>query len=745
MRRYKSSYLILSLSLVMLAAMTGLLFSQTVNSAPDNKEKTKRFRVALVLSGGGGRGLAHVGVIKKLEEYGIKVDYIVGTSMGALVGGIYSSGYDSLELEKIALSIDWDNYMNDSLKRRDLAFDEKQDNGRFALSIPFNKDGIAPISGVIEGVKLYALLNRLLFHVNSVSDFNRLPIPFACVATDIYTGEALILKRGDLPAALRASMSIPSVFTAVEYEDHMLVDGGLVMNLPVSVAKEADVDYVIAVDVGTPLFKKGDILSIPQIIDQIASFRSAESTKQQKKLCDLLITPDLRGMTSADFDRTAEFISRGERAAAGHEEELRRIGALQNNGAKSDVKGIQAHAGRTKNHITAIEVRGLRKVPRWLVDSRLQLKAPCDISGDQIEDAIIRVYGSRFFKKISYKIEQNGKDNVLVIEVSELASNFFNIGVRYDNDTKTALLINAEFRNMLGNGSRLDLETRLGEDAAFRAHYDIGVGWPFHFSGGTDIWFRQVNVYSYSDNNLSGEYKYNNYGMSVFGNLIFKHDISIGAGLKKDFMSIDKIISMENYDTKTVDYLNPYAFLKIDTLDRAAFTRSGLMLNAEAMKVNNSISLNKVEKTDLERYYADLEIYIPVHPRLTLFLGTFIGLIPGGDAPPYYNFSIGGMNRMDGLIYPFVGLRYMEKMGNNIQSYTAALQFEFMKNYFVLLRFSGAVVEDSFDDFFTYDSDFIYGEGLTLGYLSIFGPLEITLSHSSCHDFHFYASVGFNF
>ncbi|HQO41127.1 MAG TPA: patatin-like phospholipase family protein, partial [Spirochaetota bacterium] len=368
---------------VLALLVVSLIFIATLNSSAQ-KAGDRRPRIGLVLSGGGARGLAHVGVIKVLEEYGIHVDYIVGTSMGSLVGGLYASGYDAVELEKTALSIDWGRYLDDRVSRRELSYDEKQDDGRFIISLPVKKGEGPKLQGIIEGIKLHAFLNRLLFHVRGTADFNELPVPFACVATDIYTGRAVILNKGHLPTALRASMAIPSIFTPVEIDGRFLVDGGLVLNFPVSVAKEMGADIIIGVDVGTPLYKEGDSLSIPEIIDQISSFRGAESTENQRRLCDILITPELEGFNSSDFDKTPELIAQGEKAARLHAEELKAL-AEQQNAYREEPKIIKVDKTPDKIFIKKIRFEGLKNVSKQMIKNRLQLEVPSYVTIDDIE------------------------------------------------------------------------------------------------------------------------------------------------------------------------------------------------------------------------------------------------------------------------------------------------------------------------------------------------------------------------
>lgn len=733
--------LIKNLTIILLT----LVIALSGGSANAAGREGKRPKVALVLSGGGARGLAHVGVIKVLEKYGITVDYVVGTSMGSIVGGYYASGYDAPTLEKIALSIDWEKCLDDRISRRELSYTEKRDEERFLLSLPYRTGEVPEVSGIIEGIRLHAFLNRTLMHVQHIKNFSSLPIPFACVATDIYTGEAVVLDRGHLPTALRASMGIPSIFTPVKIDGRLLVDGGLVLNFPVSVARSMGADIVIGVDVGTPLYRKDEALTIPKIIDQITSFKGADSTKKQRELCDILITPDLEGFTSSDFDKTAEFIRKGEQAALLHSDELKSLADEQDKYVITKRKPEEQPDPDGKICISRLRIEGLDRVSKQLLNNHLQLEIPSCLALDEIERAVSRAYGSRFFKTVTYRVERKGEENILIVMVEETSTDYFNIGVRYDSDLKAAVLLNTEFKNFIGEGSRVDVEGRLSENPAFRVDYYSGIGWPVGFGFGSDFWFEKIDVFSYYNNDISGEYNFITYGGDVFFNLVLYHNLAMGIGLKKEFMRIDSIISMEKISDKTVDYLNPYLFVHLDTIDRSSFTRSGIIFDGEAMYISNNLSVSGTKDAGFQRYYFNTGIYVPLHSRVTFLLTHFLGMNKGDDIPLVYSFAIGGMNSFQRIIVPFVGLDYMEAYGTNIHVAGTGLQLELFRNFFIMPRGNVARIASSPRGVFTTDLDTLYGYGMTAGYLSYIGPVQVTVSRGSNHTFHFHFNIGFVF
>ena len=288
-------------------------------------------RVGWVLSGGGARGAAHVGVIKRFEEAGIRVDLIVGTSFGSLVGGLYAAGYSTADLELLFRKIDWDRLFDESPDRRHLNVDGKLKHDRGLFSLHFHGAEPQLPTGLQTGQKVVQLLDRLTAFplLEADSDFRRLTVSFRAVATDILTGKPYIYRKGSLSQAIRASISIPAVFTPVEEGEHLLVDGGLSSNLPVLEALDEGAELTLAVDVTTPLKKdKREIRSLVDVLDQAIGIHVEEMMAESKERADLVLTPDLSGYSSADFDRMTEIVERGYQAADARSARHRRPGRL---------------------------------------------------------------------------------------------------------------------------------------------------------------------------------------------------------------------------------------------------------------------------------------------------------------------------------------------------------------------------------------------------------------------------------
>jgi NTE family protein len=285
-------------------------------SSKESIDNNKKPRIGLVLSGGGARGIAHIGVIKALEKHKIPIDLIVGSSMGSVIGGLYAAGYSTDQLERIMHEINWKNLFRDTPKRESMFLGQKVESDRFLLNIRF--EGFRPYipTSLSPGQNVLSLLSNKLFHINFQTsyDFDNLKIPFRALATDIVSGKSVVLSKGDLAEAINASIAIPLLFSAVEWQDMLLADGGLLSNLPVDVAKSCGMDIVIAIDITSPLRAKDELRAPWEMIDQITTIMIKPLHELQLKSADIVVKPDLEDIGSNDFEKIDSMINKGQKA-----------------------------------------------------------------------------------------------------------------------------------------------------------------------------------------------------------------------------------------------------------------------------------------------------------------------------------------------------------------------------------------------------------------------------------------------
>jgi NTE family protein len=399
-------------------------------------------RIGLVLSGGGARGSAHIGVLKVLEELRIPIHAIAGTSMGSLVGGAYAAGLSAEQLARRVTEVDWDDLFNDDPPRKDWPARRKEASfdptWNFSLGVGNGKVKLP--KGAISGQKVQLFFNDLVKGAERVQRFDDLPIPFRAVATDLENGEVAVFDHGPLPVAMRASMAVPGVFAPMEWDGHIYVDGGLVRNLPIDVARSMGVDLVIAVNLGSGYLPREQLGTILGVTGQMIAILTEQNVKGSLKEIhpgrDVLILPDLGDITSSDFARAADAIATGERAARAAAAQLRRFSL-----SEADYASWRAErfgSDRPVERVGDVQVAGLSRVNPKVFDGLIERHAGQPLEREQLVDDIQSLYGHGDFERISYRFEpeREGAD-LLIVDAVEKAWGpgylSFGLGLSSDN------------------------------------------------------------------------------------------------------------------------------------------------------------------------------------------------------------------------------------------------------------------------------------------------------------------------
>lgn len=706
-----------------------------------------RPKVGLVFSGGGAKGFAHIGVLKVLEEIGMPIDCISGNSMGSIVGGLYAIGYRAADLEKIATQTDWDVVLKDRVERSALSMEQKFYDARYNVSLDLDGLRVKLPSGLISGQNVVRLLNRLTQPVQHIRDFTQFPIPFVCVATNIVTGEAVVLKSGSLAESIRASMSIPSAFTPIEIDGKLLVDGMIARNFPVQEAREVlGAEVIIGVDVGEELADVDGLDSFLSIMNQAVSFQMVKSTVEQRKLCNYLITPEVSEHGAGSFGSAEYFIAQGEKAAR---EMLPQLQALlqsikhlpvePENGEK-----IIYHAASPEDLIliAEVEIEGLQRLPRNFVMERLQIIAPAHISLAEVENGVDRVFGSQFFERVSYELAPNANGKRLILHVKERAGNLFRVGFRYDSKTEAALLLNTTFRNQGRPGSFLAIDAKLSTDLLFEGQYFTRTGFRRRIGFRWHLVHAQQSVDQFSgQSRIARQRIYSTFGETFLGT-IFSNKLTIGGGLRLEYTRTVPTIAPIEFEAKNDGLLVFFSTLTVDTYDKTNYPTSGTYLKLSAEKASRKI----VSERDFARVFLDARFANSLAPKLTLLSGIFIGNAID-DVPFHYQFMLGGQNMpftFLGERNSFLGFRPQEFQNNNVEFLQMGFQYEIFPKQYLIVRGN---VGNTFDKFSIKLSpnSFFYGGGATLGWDSRFGPIEFTASASERHSLITHLNVGFYF
>lgn len=440
------------LYLIFLSIISSLIIDLPALAFQQTSPEETRPKIGLVLSGGGAKGMAHVGVIRYMEKAGIRPDYIVGTSMGSVIGGLYALGYDSEELEEIILSIDWELLISNRVDFNSISFEEKEYYNRYLLELPLINGKVSLPSGLIEGQKLSEVLHHYTWPANNYQNFDDFPIPFRCIATDISTGEPIVFDRGYLHDALRSSIAIPTAFTSFDLDSTSVVDGGVVNNFPVDIAREMGADIVIGVNVSDEDFLKVDELGgFGGILMQVAMARSLAKTRSAIDDCDIYIKPDLGPYSTGSFGNYREILDLGNQAGEQYYEVFQQ---LADSLGRKDVTHKLAF-DQTSIMVNEIEFVGNRLFSKNLLESKLNIQPGKKVERDDLDEAIDRVYGINGFYKVDYSLipVQDGSYN-LRIRLKEKPASLISTAVHYDNQFSAGILFNYTARDFLGANSR---------------------------------------------------------------------------------------------------------------------------------------------------------------------------------------------------------------------------------------------------------------------------------------------------
>ena len=520
MHRSALRYFKLFITTITVGILCGLqeINGQTQNDPRDLIVRLDSFRAAgntpkigLVLSGGGAKGYAHVGVLKILDQYGIQVDYVAGTSIGAMVGSLYASGYSGHQIDSILNSMDINEVVYDALPRSARSFYDKEDQARYAVTLPFDDWKLRFPQALSGGQKMYNALSRLLLHVNQTDSFAELPIPFLCMATELSSGQVAELNQGYLPDAVMASGALPSLFSPVRIDGKTYVDGGVYDNYPVEALRAKGVDFVIGVDVQDTLKTASDLTSATAILNQINNYRSVRAMQVKSGLTDIYIKPELEDIGVVDFSKMPYAIAQGSSAAAQYSEIWKRMSVT--NPKKSNNSRNAPAVPELK--LASIDVEGLKNYSLLYVLGKLNLPIGVSMNFAALEAALDRLSATGNFATLRYRIKGAHQSAALILLLTENpVKQTLSFTPHYDALMRNGLLVNLTQKGVLAQDDVLAFDLIIGERLRYKADYYIDRGAQMTYGVGQHYYHVQQSV---SGNLL--EHRYQRPGLSVLGSL----------------------------------------------------------------------------------------------------------------------------------------------------------------------------------------------------------------------------------
>lgn len=707
----------------------------------------KRPKIGLVLSGGGAKGFAHVGVLKILDELDIPIDYIAGTSMGSIIGGFYAMGYSADEIEKIIGNLDWDNLLSDKVDRKYIPIYRKKAKERYTLSFPIKPQGIQLPSGIVYGQNVLNLFEQLSIKYHNTTDFKKLPIPFVCVATNLENGKAVVLDKGYLPMALRASMSIPTIFTPIEIDNKLLVDGGLVNNFPVNEVLKMGAQIVIGVDVQAGIKSKKQITSIVDIMNQLSSLMGLKTYEKNKLEVNVYIKPNIGKYTVGSFNDADSLMQRGLTAGQKAIPELLKLKR------KYNLYRTKKHSYPVANDsssyfIQEIDYKGLNKVSRSLISGKLNLKTPGIVSLGELKKGIERAYASGYFNKIDFQLTNPNphfNQKKLIIKVKERTTKRFNVGFHYDNDNDASVLLNTTFRNIFLEGSRLAFDLKLAKQPRIVATYNIDNGLKPGLTAKLE--YNQSEVAIYQNNKKLDIIDFDYAKFDVNTHSIFKESYAMGFGVKLEYFNTDSQIATSTNNVSDDLYLSYYGYINVDSRDNAYYPKKGTYLYGEySLVTTDGLHFNEQNKPAniaLLHYQGT----VGISDKLMLYPRIYARTVWGEKLPAHFYSYCGGIDQTDyfDIQLPFVGLNRMELPEKSVLVLRGDLQWEIFRNNYLILKTNVGVLARDIPSLFD-DGKWIKGIGLTYSYNSLVGPMELSLMISDERKkLMHYISLGFWF
>ena len=710
--------------------IVGFSYSQE-QEKPAHKPK-----IGLVLSGGGAKGFAHIGVLKVIEAAGIKIDYIGGTSMGAVVGGLYASGYTATQIDSIFKETDFNALLNDFIPRDSKNFYEKRNDELYAFTLPFNKLRIGIPTALSKGMYNYNLLNKLTYKVRHIKDFSELPIPFLCVASDIETGHEVILRKGYLAQAMLASGAFPSLFSPVEIDGKLLVDGGVTNNYPIDEVRKMGADIIIGVDVQDDLKDRKSLKDATRILVQISNMGMVDRMKEKVKLTDVYIKPDITDFGVISFNEGQQIIKKGEEAALKMFNQLKALGDTTKVNFKKYPK-VVVDSLNIKN----ININKLDNYTRSYVIGKLKFKQGSKISYDDLKIGINNITATQNFSSIGYTLEENQTGDDLDINLQENpTTTFLRFALHYDGLYKSGILVNLTQKKTFLKNDIASLDVVLGDNLRYNLDYyiDNGFYWSFGFKSRYNKFSRNIET-DFKTGSLLQQlnihninYDYSDFTNQAYLQTIFAQKFLTGIGIEfKDIKVKSKTLGSSSPFQEDNDYGSVFAYLKYDSFDNKYFPKHGWFLTGDFQ----SYLYSSDNRDDFEQFSiakGDVGIAKTLCKKLTLKWEAEAGFAFGGESSSVFDFTLGGYG-FQGInnFRHFYGYDYLSISGDSYIKTALTFDYEIFKKNHLNIAANYANAADNIFETTDWFSKVKYsGYAIGYGLETVIGPIEFKYSLS---------------
>ncbi|MBN1158832.1 MAG: patatin-like phospholipase family protein [Bacteroidales bacterium] len=728
---------------------------------------SERPKVGLVLSGGGAKGLAHIGVLQVLEELGIQPDYISGTSMGSIVGGLYAIGYSADELSQLNGNADWNTLLSDNIPLKNIAMDEKEEYNQYIIELPLQDRRVGLPAGVLEGQNLSRLLSELTWRTIGVEDFNSYPYSFICNGTEIINGDIIEFTSGDLARAMRASMAIPSVFSPVQIDSNkVVVDGGIIRNFPVEEVRKMGADIVIGVYTG---FRENitskDLSSLVRILTRSSALYGINDTREQEKLVDILITPDLTNYSSTDFNRNIEIEEAGAMEARGHYKELKALAdSLARYGQPEKPAELQE---KDSVFIERIQVNNLKSLDEELIIGILDITEGEYITKEELLTAIDRLFGTLYFERLTFRFTREGKGYRLILDTKEKSLSSIKAAVHYDNFYGAGLIVNFTNSNFLISNTKFSAVADLSEYPQARVYYYKYIGPHKNFLAASDNYYESNLIPVYLEADRIGRFNQQHFTSDLMIKYTIDLNQQLGIGALFEYSAVYPDKAMQEFYPDEFNYkrygyhgFGISGYYRLNTLDNMFIPSQGSVTSLYLkgifspypdLKYLNDTIQSRSSVNSFGKLQFDFENYRALRKKLIFNTGLSFGLSDDEILTSDYFFVGGHKNNLRRNHISFAGYDLGEFVASNFIKAKFGINYRLFNNFQFELLFNALMGSDRFEDliqsFLSFDMKFLnlgYGGGIT--YNTPLGPVNLFMAgNNKDGKIRWYFNMGFTF
>lgn len=735
----------------------------TLTATAQDTVVSHRPKVGLVLSGGGAKGFSHIGALKVIEEAGIPIDYIGGTSMGSIVGGLYAVGYDVPMLEKITVEQNWDRILKDEIPRKFLPLEKRLNERHYLMTFPYKNGQLKVKRSFADGVYVNMLLTRLTMPAYQKRNFDELPIPFLCIGTDMLSSDAIEFRSGSLAQAIRSSMSIPFLFEPIDYDGKLLCDGGLKNNFPVQNVRDMGADIIIGVDLEIASSDPNQLDNSLKVLERLIAVVAQDESNRARKDCDILILPDVGNVNMLSFNDFGPILESGEVAAREKYPELKKLAdSLQ------AIEPFEVQRFHTQPidliYVADIAVEGVDERDQELIKSEFGDEFPRAMLFEEIETIIVKIYSQGYYSNVWYELVDTPEGNILKFHCKNKTSLTFSVGAHYDNNYGIGVLLNmsAKTKHFLYN-----VDLNVADNPYFKAR--ISHRYSKMWSGNAEITAMNLkaNLY-YPTGSIGGALRLQQNALDLYLQLVPTVTQSIRLGFNANYTMLKDMLYYELDDEDTYKhefwprfYLH-YFFNNQDHID---YPRQGWNVNFIGKCIMYDGVFSSSNLQPMFTVQADVNKSFPVGDRHAFRVGA-VGASSLGDMKlinttlmydkPVINYNdlffIGGQSKMRYVdnFMSFTGLPFMSIYTQHAAFAKTAWQWNFYKNFYGIVSCDAGyfrnlltmediddliaeILGDGYKNWFVPDK-YVMGAGLTLGYKTMLGPIEVEVSKSNVID-----------